>query len=440
MSSEFSSLHQALVNHMHAPDGVSFVAREPVSTLGVRQGRFLQAVAETEPGGEASPLIATRREAIEALDQSLIALLAEQGHLSGVPRVKSKSVLRRSQARASASLRIASSISVSHDDTGRVRPLVPDDGAGEWVTRPSFDSWSHWGTLLHEASHCAFAKLERPFQTERLPAATVEDLNAYLLGPMASARGFFHRMLNESFADVYSSFLLHRLAPGDPGMRQEVDNLTWVRGQVRKTDFDPSLARGELVVSAPHQSDLALTLAWADPSKWEHLPAGDLMNAALGFASEGLLLLVTPGRPLTEEHALDHRMVAYLEREMGEFLSDGPLLSMAAHETATPARSRLTKWREAYPDHLGLTLVDQLLHKFNPEGKPLAELYPTLDSERRYEATLSWLERGMKNRGTEAKGQLKQRVHGMGEQLRAALKIEATADQATTPARRRVSP
>lgn len=414
----FSSLHQNLLALLYPGQALDDGRDEPLTTLGARKDRYSQIQAAGDPKVLPSDTVVAQRAKVEALDQAMIQLLADQGHLPGVPKVKSKAVHQVSRARVSSALRIASAISISHDDTGRVRPLVPTEGPSTWQDRPSLDSWSHWGTLLHEAAHCTFAKLPRPFQTDRLDPTLVEDLNAFLLGPMADGRAFLHKVLNESFADVYSTMLLDTLAGGDRGMRQEVGNLRHVRQFMREQDFDPSLARRELVVSSPHQTDLALALAWDDRQAWKGQPAPVLLASAQRYASEGLLTLMQPGRVFKDGTALDDRMIGYLEREFAKFLTDGPLVSMVAHEVITPHRSRMGAWRDAYPDHPALTLMDTLVDKLQPASKKGETPYANLDANLRHGAACAFLERGVKTRGAPMQADLVRRAMAVGAGVR----------------------
>lgn len=95
-----------------------------------------------------------------------------------MPKVKRKEVHQPSRARVSAALRIASAISISHDDTGRGRPLVPTEGPSTWQERPSLESW---------------------------------------------ARCLFHKSLNEYFSDVYSTMLLDTLGCSARGTTMQAD-------------------------------------------------------------------------------------------------------------------------------------------------------------------------------------------------------------------------
>lgn len=441
MNPDFSDWRQALVRLLHPelPAG----ADEPISTLGARTDRFDRTVGAIRKDVPMAPAVAAHRAQVEALDQTLIRQLADAGYLPKPPKVKIKAAHRLSQARVSLMLRIAPTIVLSTDDTGRVRPLTPHVQRDAWEARPSQESWSHAGTLLHEAAHCMFSKLERPFQTPRLPAETVEGLNAFLLGPMADARAFFHRALNEAFADVYSAMLLETLAPRNEGMRREVDNLRWVRGFVREHDFDPALNRRALLVSMPHQTDFALALADQHRALWEGQSPEAMIAAAQRFASEGLVTLLSPGRELGPDRtALDERLVNYLGVEMRAFATDGPLVITMAHELSTPGRSRLKTWRRAYPDHPAFPLLDRMQEKLNPQGKPIRDLYPGLDAEQRHGAIALFLERGLKFSGATLREAIETHTVQAAQSLREGLlpmQDESPLPEARVKRRRRPS-
>lgn len=416
MSVEFQTLHQALTRLLGP-------TAEVPQSLGARERAFAAQKASVDKDAPMPASVAETRQTVEALAQCLVQHLADTGFIPKAPRVRGRSAHRITQARVSAALRVRPTIVFSYDDTGRVKPLVPEAPGASLPPeagrdRVSTDAWSHWGTLLHETAHCAFVHIDRPFQTDRLSPDVVEDLNGFLLGPMADARGFWHRCLNESFADVYSSMLLARLAPEAlPAVRAEVDNLIWVRRYVREHDFDPAIAERRLVFSAPYQTDLALSRAWAEPEQWLHQSPEALMASALRYASDGLLDVLTPGRPLgATGTVMDERLINYLKREFTDFFEEGPLVSMVAHEVATPQRSRLKAWRKAYPEHPALSFMDKQAAKMDPQGKA-ARAYIHLEPKERFQATASFLARSVASKGAAVRAELKDRAQVVGEAL-----------------------
>lgn len=423
MNPDFKALHRQLVVLMHPASPA--IQKDPVISLGERVREFTKKVEE---GGSEGPLpseVELRRERLSAVDQAMVDLLVAGGWAVPETTVRLKSASRLSRVQVSAQLKMAPRIALSVDDTGRTRPLAPETGES-WKSFPSRESWAHWATLFHEVAHGVFSRLPRPFVSDRLPPAVVEDMNAFLLGPLANARGFFHRVLNESFADVYAAMLLETMAPDHPGVLQEIKNLTHARRWARQEDFDPSLSRRELVFSLPHLTDMALEKMASEKEQWSGLPPLEMRLAAQRFASEGLLALVAPGRWLVEDSVrLDDRLIKFLKKEFNEFLSEGPLVSMVAHAVSTPGRSRLSYWKADLPAHPAFPVMETLVAKLNPGQKSGAELYPALDAERRHIAIATFLERGLKTRGHALRDEVSARAETMASALLALAPVTA---------------
>jgi hypothetical protein len=430
MSPLFADSHQALLALLH-PDRVTTKGEivEPVSTLGERQQRF-DSVAQAPRWDEAPAPGSVLRAQMEAVDQALLQGLTQAGYLPALPRVKVRSAQHTSRTYGNASKRVIQRITLSVDDAGRVRPLVPENrdlaavhahvAEETWAARPSQDSWAHWVTLLHEAAHSAFNLMPHPFVTERLPAETVADLNAFLLGPLASPKGFWHRFLSESFADVYATMLLHQLAPDDPGMQQEVANAHHVRRLIRTEVFDPAVIQGQLLFTWATQTDLAVERALADRAHWQALPPTALQREACRHASEGLLAFLAPGRSLGGDQVLQDNLVRYLRREFNEFLTDHHLDDLAgrvAFEADAPTRSRMRAWRAAYPDHTALRLLDRILAKLNPDRLPFADVYPTARPEDRLGLVAQFVDKGIRAHGGTFRVELADRSQAVADQL-----------------------
>lgn len=407
MDPEFTPLHHALEAHL-AADGPR------ATTLQQRVDR----AAQSPTGGRAD----------SALDRAVLDLLGAQGWWAAPVTVNAVPWSRDSRAVHHGAWTVRDTVLLSQDLAGRVRPLAPDPELGAWDDRPSQDSWSHWATLLHEAAHTVGLQVSRPFRTERLPADTVEDLNALLFGPLATPatrqEGFFHRCLQENFADVLSVMLLHRLAPGDPGVEQEVANLIWARRTIRERDFDPHLARRQLLMSAPQQTDLAVARAWATRPAWQELPPKAQIETACDLASAGVLDLIQPGRPMGAG-VLDDRLVRVLGREAQDFLHTSPLTDLVAHDLAAPKRSRLPRWRAAYPHHPAWPLMDRLVGQLLPDGRFLREVAPRVTLRDRVELARTFLDRGVRHKGAVLRTEIQDRSEGIVERLIEALSPDA---------------
>lgn len=430
MSSLFAASHRALVQLLHTD--TTAPEHEPVLTLEERLHRFDAMAAQVRRDAPLPASVKTLRERMEALDQGLLDHLTQAGYLPALPKVRVRSPHHTSRTYGNASKRVIQRITMSVDDAGRVRPLVPEEAdlhavraqvtKDLWADRPSQDSWAHWTTFLHEAAHTAFNLIPTPFVTKALPSETVADLNAFLLGPLASAKGFWHRFLSESFADVYSVMMLHQLAPASAALQQEVDNVLTVRRLVRSQVFDPHVSRGELLFTWATQTDLALERALAQRDTWQHLPPAALMVEACRHASEGLLAFLTPGRSLgADQPPLKDNLINYLGREFGEFLKDHHLVDMAgrvAFEAQAPRRSRMQAWRAAYPEHTALKLLDRILVKLNPDNRSFAELYPTARPEDRYALVAQFVDKGIRAHGGTFRIELSERAQAATDQLR----------------------
>lgn len=420
MDSLFAPLHTALVNRLEAcgPDATSLKRRVEQTTVG--EGA----------GGNSN----------SALDQALLDQLHTQGWLPQPVRVRAVPLTHHSRMEHHGALKVSSTIHLSQDGHGRVAPLVPGDDLGPWEDRPSHNSWSHWATLLHEAAHTVGMRLARPFQAEHLDPDVVDDLNALLLGPLATPStrqdGFFHRCLQENFADVYSVMLLHRLAPDEPGVAQEVDNLIWGRRTMRERDFDPHLAKRQLLMSLPHQTDVAVARAWAERERWQDLAPESMVQAACALASHGVLELMRPGRRLGNgEVVLDDRLIQVATREIKDFLHTSPLVDLVAHDLAAPQRSRLSQWRGAYPSHPAWALMDHLAGKLVPEGTTLMQTYPGATLDERVVRARAFMDRGLRSKGATLRAEIQDRACVVEEQLKTVL-----GKLPPTPARRQRGP
>lgn len=405
MDSLFAPLHAALVSRLEATGGDATTLQQRVE----RCRRIEEALSNDG-----------------TLDRALLDRLHTQGWLPQRVNVRAIPLTRHSRMDHHGALKVRSTIQLSQDPQGRVSPLVPAEDVGPWTDRPSHDSWSHWATLLHEAAHTVGMRLARPFRTDRLEPGTIEDLNALLMGPLATPStrqdGFFHRCLQENFADVYSVMLLHRLAPGEAGVAQEVDNLIWGRRMSRERDFDPHLAKRQLLMSLPHQTDLAVQRTWETRHHWQNLDPEAMVQAACVLASNGVLEVMRPGRPLGDTGiTLDDRLIQVAVREVKEFLHSSPLVDLVAHDLAAPQRSRLRQWRLAYPDHPTWLLVDHLAGKLLPEGTSLAQAYPHAPLDDRVMLARSFLDRGLRNKGATLRAEIQDRACVVGEHLEAAL-------------------
>jgi len=412
-------------------------------TLGEREGRWVAHLAQTPRTGQAPAVVVARRAAIEAVDQALVTALHAQGYLPKAFAVRIKPAHQRSRSSTSAQLRLASRLILGTDDLGWTRPLAPHVGPDTWQETLTRASWAHWGTLLHEAGHAVFARLAHPFQTDRLPAVVVDDLNTFLLGPTADSRNYFARVFNETFADVYGAMLLDRIGPTSAGAQAELAQLVTGRRQMREHDADPALAQRQVVLSLPQLTDRALTRALADRSAWQHLTGDALVGAAQRYASDGWLDLVLPGRSLGPTgEVLDGRLIHFLGNEMGERLTTSPLVPMLAHQLIHPRRSRLNTWRTAYPDHPVLRELDRVTTKLRGTD-PQAVLYAALPAEQRVGAATAFLTQGLARRAGALQAEVAERCGAIAQALTALGALEAAtapSNEGNSPLRRRRGP
>ena len=358
-----TDLYTALMAHLHDDpqgDGLSLV------TLPERVERFAQARERAANDIRVPLAVQQQREAVQAIDQQLLNRLHQAGYLQHSYPVVLTSANHGTHTLENPLLSDRPQIQMAVDDQGWTVPLVPTEGPEKDMAHPSYPVVSHWATLLHEAAHAELSEEPFPLRTSSLPKAVVDDLNTYLLGPLAHPNGYFHRVFHEIFADTYGLMMLASVLPNQPEVDQEIQNTLWARSQTRQHDLDAALAQRALVTNLPHLTEWGIARMWQDRERWQALDPEGRREQAFHYASEGWLLAILPGRDMGQE-ALDERLIRYLAREMMSMGSDDGklphLLTLWHEDAAHPHSTRRAHWRAAYPQHVAWNAMEPALAK-----------------------------------------------------------------------------
>lgn len=229
------------------------------------------------------------RLALTHSDLTLLATLRDQGHLSVLPALRD----------------------VNHSDTKNSSSFHPMAGEAGFVTiqsdfegKPvefstvSTPTLARWFVLLHEVAHQEFELLNKPFQPSEdrgLSPELVDTLNQWSFGPLK--RSYRARaVLNECFADTYSSMLMLSSLEGD-ALELAKAQLRSIHGKRRSDTRE--MARdyigaiedtGALChIFAPHMTEHALDRVLASADQWKGLSSTQLRQAAQEIASDGFL-------------------------------------------------------------------------------------------------------------------------------------------------------
>lgn len=248
----------------------------------------------------------TDRLSLEAMDQSLLVAMHEQGWLGHVPIHQERPngfpipgpVSFNTPGAPGVTYMVSNAQGDFHweGEPGKAEHRLELNGQGNHRTL------ARWQVLLHEAAHCEFPLMEAPFcPTEgQWSDQAVEAFNQWVASPVTNRRSDFRSVLNECFADVYGAMMLLHYTGHASDTQAILNQVLAVRVEDRQRADEEmaSLADAWLpgAVADVHATDFALKRALDDREAWKGLSPQVLRQLACQYASDGLVDFIDPKR------------------------------------------------------------------------------------------------------------------------------------------------
>lgn len=248
----------------------------------------------------------TDRLALEAMDQSLLVAMHEQGWMSHVPIHQERPngfeipgpVSFNTPGAPGVTYMVSNAQGDFHWDgePGKAEHRLKLNGEGAQRTL------ARWQVLLHEAAHCEFPRLQDPFRPTqgRWPGRAVDVFNTWVASNVTRRRTDFRAVLNECFADVYGAMMLLDYAGHSDDAQSVLAQVLGLRVEDReRADAEmETLADAWLpgTIADVHATDFALQRALEDRAAWEGQSPEVLRDLACQYASDGLLDFIDPQR------------------------------------------------------------------------------------------------------------------------------------------------
>ena len=169
-------------------------------------------------------------------------------------------------------------------------------------------TFSRWFTLLHEAAHVEYLKLNHPFTpknaNEILSEESVAAFNRQIFSPLNNHPA--RSILDECFADCYGAMVLLEISGHHLDALETIHLIKEERAALRlkdeKEDEADYIRGSDMLGVREHTTDFALHRMLKDKANWKGKSPTDLKILAAQYSSDGFMDIVDLNRVAGKSH------------------------------------------------------------------------------------------------------------------------------------------